>query len=228
MKCLVESQSKMELFRNRCTSNKIIILPNGIELEKFQNIYSHNKNNHTKKTIIFVGTLRPVKGVKYLIKAMRIIHKKLPDTNLLIVGDGPDRDKLETLVQELNLQNCIHFAGKVPNEKIPEYMTQADLFVLPSLSESFGIVNIEAMASGLPIVTTNVGGLPEIVINGENGFVVEPKNPEAIAEKVILILNDENLKKKISENNQKKAKDYSWDGVIKNLIAIYESLSMKQ
>ncbi|AKB76148.1 Glycosyltransferase [Methanosarcina lacustris Z-7289] len=204
----------------------IVILPNGIELDKFKGLSSRKQNNDkTKKTIIFVGTLRPVKGIEYLIKAMNSIHEQLPNTDLLIVGDGPDREKMETLVQELNLQDCIHFVGKVSNEEIPEYMAQADLFALPSLSEGFGIVNIEAMAAGLPIVTTNVGGLPEIVINGENGFLVEPKNPEALAETILLILSDNDLKARISMNNQMKAEQYSWDIVVKNLISIYESLS---
>jgi glycosyltransferase involved in cell wall biosynthesis len=200
-----------------------VILPNGIELAKFQNICPRKQNDKTK-SIIFVGTLRPVKGVKYLIEAMNIIHENLPDTKLLIVGDGPDREKLKRLVQELNLQSCTHFAGKVSNEEIPEYMAQADLFALPSLSESFGIVNIEAMASGLPIITTNVGGLPEIVINGKNGFLVEPKNSKALAEKVILLLNDIDLCKKISAANKLTAENYSWYSISKELQKIYEKI----
>ena len=220
------SEDMKRKMNNICKREDIAILPNGIELDKFKDLsLQKQKNDNTKKTIIFVGTLRPVKGVEYLIKAMNIIHEKLPDTDLLIVGDGPDREKMETLVQELNLQDCIHFAGKVSNEEIPVYMARADVFALPSLSEGFGIVNIEAMASGLPIVTTNVGGLPEIVINGENGFLVEPKNPEALAEKILFILSDNDLKARISMNNQMKAEIYSWDIVVKNLISIYESLS---
>lgn len=205
-----------------CKREDIVILPNGIELDNFKDISSQKQHNKTEKTIIFVGTLRHVKGVKYLIKAMKIINEKSRDTNLIIIGDGPDRDKLETLIQELNLQNCIHFVGKVSNKEIPEYMAQADIFALPSLSESFGIVNIEAMASGLPIVTTNVGGLPEIVINTENGFVVEPKNPEVLAEKILLILKNNDLRERISKNNLIKAKDYSWNNVVKKLIQIFE------
>jgi N-acetyl-alpha-D-glucosaminyl L-malate synthase BshA len=204
-----------------CEIDDIVVLPNGIELDKFKDISPRKQTNEFKKTILFVGTLRPVKGIDYLIKAMYIIHNKSPFTNLLIVGDGPEKDKLQTLVHELSLQDCIHFAGKVPNEKIPEYMAQADIFALPSLSESFGIVNIEAMASGLPIVTTNVGGLPEIVKNGENGFVVEPKNPEVFAEKILLILKDNDLRKKFSEQNREKAKEYSWDDIVEKLIFIY-------
>jgi glycosyltransferase involved in cell wall biosynthesis len=201
----------------------IIVVPNGIELEKFKDIYPQKQDNKIK-TIIFVGTLRPVKGVEYLIKAMSIIHEKLPDTNLLIVGDGPDREKLETLAQELDLQGCTCFAGNVSNEKIPEYMAKADLFVLPSLSEGFPLVILEAMASGLPIVTTNIGGLPDIVKNGENGFLVEPKNPEALADKIMLLLSNKKSCKKISIINKTTIRDYSWSKIAEKLEKVYKEI----
>jgi len=207
---------------NICKKDEIVILPNGIELEKFKDIYLMEQES-IKKTIIFVGTLKSVKGVKYLIKAMKIITEKSPDTSLLIVGDGQEKEKLETLVQELNLQNSIRFAGKVTNEQIPKYMAQADLFVLPSLSEGFPLVVVEAMASGLPIVTTNVRGLPEIVQNGENGFNVEPKNPEDLAEKILLILESKDLREKMSKKNLIKANEYTWDRVVDELIKVYIS-----
>jgi glycosyltransferase involved in cell wall biosynthesis len=85
-------------------------------------------------------------------------------------------------------------------------MTVSSVFVLPTLSESFGIVNLEAMASGLPIVATKVGGLPDIIKSGENGFLVEPKNPEAVAEKILLVLRDDALRERISKNNKDKVK----------------------
>lgn len=195
-----------------CNRDDISVLPNGIELNKFKGISEKKLFKKKEKTIIFVGSLRPVKGVKYLIKAMNTINKET-DTNLIIVGDGIDKEGLKTLVEELNLQDCIHFVGKIPNEDVPRYMAQADIFALPSLSEGFPVVVVEAMASGLPIVTTNVRGLPEIIKNGENGFVVEPQNSEHMAEKILLLLKDEQLYRKISENNKVKAEEYSWDKI---------------
>jgi glycosyltransferase involved in cell wall biosynthesis len=217
-----DMKSKMT---NICEKDKIIILQNGIEPEKFRD-FKREPNNNIKKTILFVGTLRSVKGVNYLIEAMAIISTKLSTIDLLIVGDGPERAKLETLVKELNLQNCTHFEGKVSNEKIPEYMERADLFVLPSLSESFGIVNLEAMASGLPIVATNVGGLPEVVKNGENGLLVEPRNSKALAEKVLLLLDNIDLYNKISSINKENAKNYSWDKIAEKLEAVYRRICL--
>lgn len=214
--------------RNISKRNDINILPNGIELEKFKFVCSKKQNNTTKKTILFVGSLLPIKGVGYLINAMNIVQRSLPNANLLIVGSGSDRDKLKILVQKLNLQECIHFTGKVSNEKIPGYMAKADLFVLPSLSEGFPLVIAEAMASGLPIVTTNVGGLPEIVKDGENGFIVEPKNPEALAEKIILLLNNRDLCENISNINKENAKNYSWNEITDKLEKTYQEAYLKR
>lgn len=121
----------------------------------------------------------------------------------------------------MNIEQYITFIGKVPNEKVPEYMGASDVFVLPSLSESFGIVNLEAMASGLPIIATNVRGLPEIIKNGENGFLVEPKNPEGIAEKVLLLLEDDELGERISNNNRGEVRKYSWENVVETLEGVY-------
>lgn len=209
-----------------CKRKDIVILPNGIEIENFKNIRSQKQQKKIEKSILFVGTLRPVKGVKYLIQAMRFINEKSPNTNLIIIGDGPDRNELEALVHEFNLEACTHFIGKVSNQEIPEYMAQADVFALPSLSEGFPLVIAEAMASGLPIVTTNVGGLPELIKNGENGFVVDSRSPRALAEKILLLLDDINLYKKISNTNKENAKNYSWDGIVKKLENIYRKICL--
>ena len=119
---------------------------------------------------------------------------------------------------------CIDFLGQIPNEKVPQYMAAADVFVSSSLYEGFPNVVLEAMVAGLPVIASKVGGLPEIIKDGENGFLVEPKNPELITEKVLLLLGDEELRKRISRNNRKKAKGYSWESVVERLEEVYRSL----
>ena len=205
----------------------ILVIPNGIDLEKFKNLSRKDirkrleiKDN--EKIITFVGTLRPVKGVKYLIKAMELIIKKNENLKLMLVGDGEEREELERLVEELDLKECVKFIGRVQNEEIPQYMAASDVFVLPSLSEGFPVVTLEAMASGLAIIATSVGGLPEIIEDGENGFLVEPKNPKEIAKKVLLILGSDELRENISKKNKEKVKEYGWECVIEQVECIYK------
>ncbi|RJS80711.1 glycosyltransferase family 4 protein [Methanophagales archaeon] len=207
---------------------EVFVIPNGIDLEKFNNLSKENVRKKLKianeeEIIVFVGTLRSVKGIKYLIEAMKIIIQKNIDTRLMLVGDGEDRESLEKHVKELDLEKYVSFVGKVPNEKVPEYMVASDVFVLPSVSEGFPVTILEAMASGLPIVATKVGGLPEIIKDGENGFLVEPKNPKGIAQRVMLILEDDNLSGRISRNNRECVKKYSWGSVIERLEEVYKS-----
>jgi glycosyltransferase involved in cell wall biosynthesis len=207
----------------------IMILPSGIDLGRFSNLSRESSRSGLQikkgeKVILFVGKLHAVKGVNYLIQAMNVIRQKEPKTRLILVGDGEERRDLEKLTSSLNLADSVTFVGKVPNEKVPQYMAAADIFVLPSLSEGFPMVIVEAMASGLPIVTTNVTGLPEIVHNGENGLLVEPKNSVELAEKILLLLQDDELRGDIAQNNRQRAKDYTWEKVVDNLEEVYQKV----
>ena len=117
----------------------------------------------------------------------------------------------------------MEFVGQIPNERVPQYMAASDVFVLPSLSEGFPNVILEAMASELPIVTTNVRGLPEIIKDGENGFLVEPRSPEQIAQKVLLLFEDNELRETTSRHNKEKAKKYGWETVVQRLEDVYQN-----
>ncbi|TSC95193.1 MAG: glycosyl transferase, group 1 [Parcubacteria group bacterium Licking1014_1] len=214
-----------EELQKTCKKN-IFVLPNGIDLKKFkgfskQAIRDKFKIHFNEKIIIFVGGLRPVKGVKYLIEAFKIINKKIPEAKLFLVGDGSERKNLEDIIEKNNLGKKVNFTGKIINQKIPEYMIASDIFVLPSLSEGFPVVILEAMASELPIVTTKVRGLPEIIEDGENGFLVEPKNSEQFAEKVLLLFENDELREKISNNNKEKSKEYDWENIVEKIEKIY-------
>ena len=114
--------------------------------------------------------------MEYLIRATKFILETGTVVHTLIIGDGPDKDMLESLTHQLQMGNYVTFKGQIQNEQIPDYLAASDVFVLPSLSEGFPNVLLEAMASGLPIVATNVGGIPEFVKDGENGFITEPQN----------------------------------------------------
>jgi glycosyltransferase involved in cell wall biosynthesis len=200
---------------------EILVIPNGIELENYKNLSKYRFTKSDKKIILFIGTLSPVKGLRYLIRAIEIIHAEMENTILMIIGDGEERKFLEEIVIKLHLENVVIFQGRIPNEDVPKYMVQGDIFVLPSLSEGFPNVILEAMAVGLPIVSTNVNGLSEIIKNNENGYLVEPRNPQQLAEKVLMILKNPMQSKTISRNNIEKAKKYSWKNVVEGLEDVY-------
>lgn len=209
-------------------SKTVIVIPNGIDSSLYKNLekYPLRKSlgfSDNEKIILYVGRLDKIKGVIYLIKTMRILVGKIPDIKLIIIGDGPERKELENITNVLNLQKKITFMGFLQHNLIPKYMIASDIFILPSLSESFGIVNIEAMSGGLPIVATNVGGIPEIIINEINGFLVEPKNETKLAEKVILLLINDKLREEISNYNRKIGNKYSWEIVVDKLEQVYKS-----
>ena len=199
----------------------IAVVPNGIELGVNVEKPHVRILEETYKRILFVGRLHPVKGVRYLIQAMQLIHARRPETKLILVGDGEERDYLEDLTDHLGIRECVDFVGEVPHERIIDYLDHADVFVLPSLSESFGIVLLEAMACGLPIVATRVGGIPEIIEDGVNGYLVNPGAYQEMSERIQLLLRDEPSTAEMSRNNRQKATGYSWEQVVNKLEKLY-------
>lgn len=206
------------------------VIPNGIDLEGYQDLPAKAAIREKlglhddEKVIVFVGTLRPIKGLRYLIEAMNIIRQEDTAAKLMLVGDGEERQRLEVLVKEWDLGGAVTLVGRVPNERVPQCLAAADVFVLPSLSEGFPNVVLEAMAAGLPVVASRVGGLPEIIDEGQNGFLVAPKSPEQIADRVLLLLGDDELRARISENNREKVRAYSWESVVDRLEGIYRAI----
>lgn len=158
--------------------------------------------------IISVSSLIPLKGLSYLVIAM----KRISDCRLVVIGEGGERKKLETLSQELGLSNRVFFVGWMDHgSEFWDYLKEATLFVLPSTSEGTPRAIIEAMACGLPIVSTRVGGIPEIIKDGVNGFLVSPRNEEQLVGAIQRVLDDETFRKNASEINREKAKRYSND-----------------
>ena len=212
----------MRIKLNTIYNTKIYVVPNGIDVEKYNEVTKNTDNETGRKNILFVGSLYPVKGVHYLIMAMKLVHDKMPDAKLILVGDGEERERLAALSIQLGVQKNVQFVGKVPHEKVQTFMQRADIFVLPSLSEGFPNVILEAMASGLPIIASRVGGIPDIITNDINGYLVEVKDINDIANKTILLLHDDALRKKISDNNRHLVKKYAWENVIFELERLYQ------
>ena len=199
----------------------IVHLPNFVELGKFHEL----KNNYN---LLFVGRLQKMKGVEYLIKALPLIVEVFPQTTLTIIGDGPDKGNLLDQAKALQIEKHVQFVGWVENKDLITYYEKASIVVVPSAwAEAFGLVTLEAMSAGRPVIGTRVGGIPEVIDDGVNGYLVEPKNPEQIAEKALKLLSEEELLKELGRNARKKAETFSIEKYVENLIKLYEQVIIK-
>lgn len=186
------------------------IIPNAIELETL------NKSTRLGNQVLFIGTLKKVKGIDYLLKSIALINARL-----IIIGDGPEKDNLMNEAKELNITHRVNFVGRLDSIQINDYISKSKVLVLPSLSEGFSTVLLEGMAGGLPIVATNVGGNPEIVQDGVNGYLVEPCDYEIMSRKINKLLQDNGLWEAFSNNNLIKVRTYTWQNVINSLEKIW-------
>lgn len=170
--------------------------------------------------IIHVSNFRPVKRIGDCIHALALIRKSIP-ARLVMCGDGPERKMAEALAAEYGLTEEVVFVGQVPN--ISEYLGVADLLLLPSETESFGLAALEAIASEVPVIATRVGGLPEVVVNGKHGFLVDVGDTEAIADRAIELLGNEELRREMGRKGRAWALDeYNTERVIPQYVALYE------
>ncbi|MBW2594461.1 MAG: glycosyltransferase family 4 protein [Deltaproteobacteria bacterium] len=169
-----------------------------------------------------VGKLIPLKGYSYLIHAIPKIKKVFPDAKLVLAGEGEEENKLRLLANRLGIENDVVFLGN--RRDIPDVLSSFDVFVLPSFSEGLPIVILEAFSLCKPVVATNVGGIHEMVINGENGFLVQPKDSNALAERIITLLKDPLLAGRMGKKGRRLVEE-NFD--INNKIREYESLYLE-
>jgi glycosyltransferase involved in cell wall biosynthesis len=225
----VSRNLKNEIMKKGVPSNKISIIYNGVgdeflrekDHEKPQSILreKYGIDNHY---CLYVGRLTPRKGLDYLLHAL----KKTTDLRCVIVGDGPQREYLLSLARNLGLQNRVVFAGFAPQENLKEFYAAADFFVLPSLAEGLPLVMLEALASGNPIVATNVAGIPEIVSDGYNGLIVPPKDSEALSKALQRLTYDPELLQEMSTHAYQTVNErFSWRSVAKEVLKAYAKAS---
>ena len=172
------------------SGKKIRVIPMGINPGKYSRGISSalKKKYHARHIILSVGRLIDWKGTIYLIDAMPDVLNRFPDTVLLVIGEGPEKEKLIKRTYELGLENRIHFHGIVDTTDLPSYYQAADIFVLPSINksgntEALGVVLLEAMASGCPVIGSSVGGIPDIIIDGETGFLEPERRSDIFSSK---------------------------------------------
>jgi len=215
---IVESKSIAEDVKKYCSKNPLIV-HYGIDLNLFKPI---SKKLFKKRTVISVGALTKRKGYDYLLEAIKKVLEKDKNINFLIIGDGPEKTKLKNLARKLGIADNITFKDLIKNEDLPIFYSSSEFFALATLHEGFGNVFIEAMACGIPVVSTNVAAVPEAV--GEGGILVEPRNPDQLAEAMLKLLNDENLRQELSKKALEHAKKFSIENRINKIEEIYRKV----
>lgn len=199
--------------KSRFSDKKYFTFPTFTDID----IFLDENDTGFQNYILTAAVLSPIKSIDTLIESFSKIHNKFPDFKLVIVGDGPSRDNLQLTTHNLQLTDKVIFTGKLSLSEVKEVMKDCYMFVLPSLSEGFGRVFIEAMALAKPVIATNVGGVPEIVKNGKNGFLIEPKNADVLAEKIEGLLLSPELARKMGEAGRELVrKNFSNEKYIKN------------
>lgn len=197
----------------------IDVVPNGVA---FLSSESHGeKVNIDKKIILSVSRLVKKNGLEYVIRAMNGLPE---DCVLQIVGEGDLRPKLERMIKESKLSNRVTLLGEVPNQELPKYYAQADVFVRPSLSEGLGIAFLEAMQENVPVIATPVGGIPDFLKVGETGWFCKVRDPEDIAEKIKYVLDEKNKEevKRVVENARKLVeRKYSWEIIAQQMQKLF-------
>lgn len=206
---------------NLSRADKVQVIYNGIEPTHLEAKVFRNSREFLIAT---VGTLNPQKGMQYLIRALPLINKEFPGVQLEIIGDGSYKRKLVNEVKRLKLKSDVKFTGFVPN--VDKYLTRFDLYVQPSLSESFGLAIVQAMSVGLPIVATNTGGIPEVVTEGKSGFLVPSEDPKALAAAILELLRHPSLARKMGQMARKEARlKFNVADMINELEKTYESVA---
>ena len=232
------NQEKENLILNYKTKNNIYIVSPGVDLEKFKskNKFESRKKlklSQTSKILLSVGRLEPLKGYDVLINALSFLDTNDDfDVQLLIIGgDGKSKKELErlnSLKLKHGLSNRVNFLGVIDHDKLPLYFSAADVFVMPSAHETFGIAALEASACNLPVIAPQVGGLKSVVKHAQTGFLSDSNRcPESLMHYLEILLKNEPLRKQFGINSRSHAMNYSWEKSSKDLVAVFEDVLTK-
>lgn len=219
-----ERQSLVELYG--ADPRSISVIPPGVNCRQFRPLdpavcRQRLKLEHDRRYVLYIGRTPPLKGIEVLLEAVARIPEQLP-TSALVVGGavgGTDLLRLEGRVQQLGIADRVELVGSVPHNKLPLYYGAADVCVVPSYYESFGMVALEAQACAQPVVASDVGGLPEIVQHGANGLLIPPGSPEQLSEAVLQLLENERMAHRLGEAGLASAREQAWSKTTQGVVA---------
>ncbi len=185
---------------------EIRVINNFVDTEKFKRkvdcVYREKIASNSEKILVHISNFRPIKRVTDAIRILELVRKEIP-AKLLLAGDGPDRSECERLARQLGLQKEVIFLGK--QDGLPQILSAADVFLMPSQSESFGLSALEAMACEAPVISSSVGGLPELIVHNETGYIAEIGDINRMAKYAIDLLTNEKKHKLFARNARKRA-----------------------
>ena len=217
---------------------EIKIIPMGVELNVFngkhQNQNIRAKHNINGDMLLAVGRFAEKKGFKYLIKAIPLVLEKFPETKLLIIGFGPLEKSLKDLVAKMNISSSVIFPGKMTSDELAKYFAVSDIFVGPSIvtdsgdTEGLGIVFFEALASNTAVIASRVGEITDFIIDHETGLLANQKDTEDLERKIIRLISDRELRKKLALKGKKHVEDnFSWENITDQYLSIYKQILNK-
>ena len=227
--CTVNSRRSGELVSRMNPATRIEPVPMGVYPSKYgKHLASaavRGDMGDGRPQLLFVGRFSTNKGVSDLVAAMKTILKEMAGARLALVGYGPEEETIRRAISSRGLQAEVKLLGRVSRAEIPTYMASADLLVLPSIRvEGLGVVLLEALASGTAVVGTNVGGIPDIVRDGETGLLCRSQDPEDLAEKCLRMLRDAELRRRTTEEGRRLVgAEFSWSRIGKRLESLFSS-----
>lgn len=209
-------------------TNEIHVVPNFIDLDKYQHSFTDCQRgmmaDDNERIITHISNLRPVKRAQDVVSVFYNIQKEMP-AKLMLVGEGPEREKIELRCQELGILDKVVFFGK--SNEINKILCFSDLFLLPSQTESFGLAALEAMASCVPVISSNTGGIPEVNVHGVSGFLSNVGDVEDMTKNALYILSDEKRLQMFKEQARKEALKFDLHAIVPQYEAIYEATLAK-
>ena len=215
------NEDSKKTYENFVPGEKIVIISPGIHVHNYESRPTGQDEKNGQ--FLPVGPLIPRKGITDLLNTLAEVVKKYPDTQLHIVGDGPQKSNLQQLTKEMRLEKNVIFHGQIPHQETARFFQKSDIYCSASLSESFGQVYLEAMACGKPVLSTDNIGAREIVIDGETGFLTPIKNTAAMAKKIIELIEQPHLRQKFGEQGRIRTEEnYDWSIISKKYFNMYK------
>ncbi len=236
-KIIFLTQSYAESLRfSKKVRDRIRIVRPGVDIQRFSPLNDGSKLrseygfSSNDRIVLFVGSLKKshrYKNVDNLIKALAFIKTQIEDTKLVIVGSGDLIVELKDLADELHLGNDVIFTGFIPDEQLHSYYAMCDIFVLPSFSETeaFGLVLLEAMASGKTCIASNIPGVRDVIKNGQTGLLIPPGDTKVLSQAIMHLAKDDILRKEMSQNARKDVENYTWEKCAEEIESIYREIT---